>query len=195
MPFLPVGVCGVGDNCYVEIPFTGMLSWLIITVLLSLPILGSGITMYVFNAGASGMTASFSIDGAPAVSSSINAPPGPNFQVSNVSLYNIQGLTSGNHTMMMTVLDWNGSPTSMKFDYAYVNESLVAAHTTSLTSSTTSTSTSQTPSQTSTENLSSSNKSVLFFIQWTGSNVSHSGPILELLSGARWQARLFWCAL
>ena len=119
--------------------------------------------MYVFNAGMSGVTASFAIDGGKAVSNSIDAPPPPTYQVSNVSLYSIQGLPSGNHTMVMTVLDWNGSSTSMKFDYAYVNETSVAAPaTSSSTASTTSTSTtSPTPSQTSSGNLSTSNKSDL----------------------------------
>lgn len=132
----------------------------------SLSLLGSGITMYVFNAGLSGMTASFAIDGGKAVSNSIDAPPPPTYQVSNVSLYSIQGLTTGNHTMVMTILDWNGSPTSMKFDYAYVNETFVAAPaTTSLTSMTSTTSqvSSQTPSQTSAGNPSTSNKSDFFF--------------------------------
>ncbi|KAI9569017.1 hypothetical protein HD554DRAFT_643066 [Boletus coccyginus] len=132
-----LGVCGTGDNCYVEMPFTG-----------------SGITMYVFNAGLSGMTASCSIDGGQANPNSIDAPPAPTYQISNVSLCSIQGLSSGNHTMKMTVLDWNGSATSMKFDYAYVNETFVATPaTTSATSSMTSTSTSsQTPTQASAGN-------------------------------------------
>ncbi|KAG9318218.1 hypothetical protein JVU11DRAFT_298 [Chiua virens] len=132
------GVCGTNDNCFVQIPFTG-----------------SGVTMYVYNAGGSGMTASFSVDGGTAVSQTIQQPPGPSFQQSNVSMYDIQGLTSGSHTMVMTVLDWNGADTSMKFDYAYVNETFVVVPaTTSSTSSQTSTSsasqTSQKTSQSST---------------------------------------------
>jgi hypothetical protein len=124
-----------------------------------MPFTGSGITMYVFNAGLSGMTASFSVDGSAAVSNTIQAPPPPTYQVSNVSLYNIQGLPTGNHTMIMTVLDWSGSATSMKFDYAYVNETLVAIPaTTSSTSSMTSTSASQTSSQTPTQTSSTSNE-------------------------------------
>ena len=163
---LPVGVCGTNDNCYVEMPFTGKQCRFFATMPPLSSILGSGITMYVFNAGFSGMTASFSIDSGPAVSNSIQAPPAPTYQVSNVSLYSIQGLPSANHTMRMTVLDWNGSATSMKFDYAYVNETFVATPaTTSATSSITSTSTSsQTPTQASAGN-SGSNQSVLFFIQ------------------------------
>ncbi|KAG8217279.1 hypothetical protein J3R82DRAFT_5373 [Butyriboletus roseoflavus] len=141
-----LGVCGTSDNCQVQVPFTG-----------------SGITMYVFNAGMSGMTANFSVDGGAAVSRTIPAPPPPTYQVSNVSLYDVQGLHSGNHTVLMTMLDWSGSPTSMKFDYAYVNETLVAPPaTTSSTSSMTSTSTfqgtSQTPTQTPAGNASASNQ-------------------------------------
>lgn len=162
--FLPVGVCGTGDNCYVEMPFTGMQSRFFATMPPLSSILGSGITMYVFNAGLSGMTASCSIDGGQANPNSIDAPPAPTYQISNVSLCSIQGLSSGNHTMKMTVLDWNGSATSMKFDYAYVNETFVATPaTTSATSSMTSTSTSsQAPTQASAGN-SSSNQSDLFF--------------------------------
>ncbi|KAH0830353.1 hypothetical protein J3R83DRAFT_1747 [Lanmaoa asiatica] len=133
----------------------------------TLGVCGSGITMYVFNAGFSGMTASFSVDGGAAVSNMTQAPPPPNYQVSNVSLYNLQGLPSGNHAMKMTILDWNGSSTHMKFDYAYVNESFVAipattSSTTSMTSMTKSTLTSQVtsqvPIQTSMGNSSTSNQ-------------------------------------
>ena len=132
----------------------------IATMLLSLAILGSGITIYVFNAGVTGMTAGFSVDGGTAVPSTIQAPPPPDYQVSNVSLYNIQGLPSGNHTMQMSLLDWNGGGTSMKFDYAYVNETFVASPAaTSSTSSMISTSASQTPTQTPAGNSGTSNKS------------------------------------
>lgn len=160
--FSLVGVCGTNDNCFVQIPFTGAQSSCIATILPSLSIIGSGITMYVFNAGASGMTASFSVDGGTAVSNTIQTPPPPTYQVSNVSLYDIQGLSSGNHTMNMTILDWNGSATSMKFDYAYVNESFVPPPAT-VTSSVTGTSTSQAPTQTSAGTSSTSNKSDLSF--------------------------------
>ncbi|KAG6379176.1 hypothetical protein JVT61DRAFT_11618 [Boletus reticuloceps] len=68
--------------------------------------------------------------------------PAPTFQVSNVSLYDIQGLPTGNHTMKMTLLDWNGGGTSMKFDYAHVNETFVALPVSTTTSA------SQTSSQT-----------------------------------------------
>lgn len=148
-------------------PFSGIQSRFIAAILPLLSTLGSGITMYVFNAGLSGMTASFSVDGGPAVSNTIQAPLPPTYQVSNVSLYNIQGIPTGNHTMKMTVLDWTGSgtATSMKFDYAYVNETFVATPATSSTSSMTSTSASQTSSQTSTQTSSTSNKSDLSFTQ------------------------------
>jgi hypothetical protein len=146
-------------------PFSGIQSRFIAAMLPSLSTLGSGITMYVFNAGLSGMTASFSVDDGPAVSKTIQAPLPPTYQVSNVSLYNIQGIPTGNHTMKMTVLDWTGSgtATSMKFDYAYINETFVATPATS--SSMTSTSASQTSSQTPTQTSSTSNKSDLSFTQ------------------------------
>ncbi|KAF8842530.1 hypothetical protein BDN67DRAFT_965643 [Paxillus ammoniavirescens] len=137
-----LGVCGDGDNCFVQIPFTG-----------------SGITMYVLSAGFSGITASFSVDGVPAVSDSIPAPPGPTFQTPNVSMYEVQNLPSGNHTMVMTILDWEGSPSSMKFDYAFVNETFVAAPTT--TSATSASQTSSGASQSASApvgNTSNSNK-------------------------------------
>ncbi|KIJ63300.1 hypothetical protein HYDPIDRAFT_29558 [Hydnomerulius pinastri MD-312] len=115
--------------------------------------------MYVFSAGFTGMTASFSVDNAPPISKTVAAPPGPDFQVSNVSMYDQQNIPSGNHTMVMTVLDWNGSATSMKFDYAYVNETFVATPSTSTSSSMTQTSsTSQTASGSPTTTSSKSNK-------------------------------------
>jgi hypothetical protein len=124
---------------------------------------GSGITMYVLSAGFSGITASFSVDGAPAVSDSVPAPPGPTFQVPNVSMYEVQNLPSGNHTMVMTVLDWEGSASSMKFDYAFVNETFVAAPTTTSATSASQTSSgaSQSPSAT-VANTSNSKKFALF---------------------------------
>ncbi|KAF8432434.1 hypothetical protein L210DRAFT_2841165 [Boletus edulis BED1] len=134
-----LGVCTTDQNCFVQIPFVG-----------------SGITMYVFNAGASGMTAGFSIDGGTAIPNSIDAPPGPTFQVSNVSLYDIQGLPTGNHTMKMTLLDWNGGGTSMKFDYARVNETFVALPVSTSTSA--SQTSSQTPTPTSTNNSATTKK-------------------------------------
>jgi uncharacterized membrane protein YciS (DUF1049 family) len=84
--------------------------------------------MYVFNAGGVGTTASFSVDGGVTVSSSI-APPttAENYQAWNASLYNVQGLPSGNHTIRMTPMDWApGAATDMKFDFALVNETFVA---------------------------------------------------------------------
>lgn len=196
---LPVCVCGTGNNCFVQIPFTGMQSCSSPRCY-SLSILGSGITMYVFSAGFSGITASFAIDGGTAVSNSTDAPPPPTYQVSNVPLYDIQGLTTQNHTMVMTVLDWNGSPTSMKFDYAHVNETFVAAPATTSSASMTSTSTSQassqtpstTPSQTPTD-LSTSNQLGPSFIRWVTADklsfFSRLESTLGLLSGAHWVAR------
>ncbi|KAF9228704.1 hypothetical protein BS17DRAFT_772381 [Gyrodon lividus] len=137
-----LGVCGDGDNCFVQIPFTG-----------------SGITMYVLSAGFSGITASFSVDGAPATSNTIPTPPGPTFQTPNVSMYEVQNLPTGNHTMVMTVLNWSGSASSMKFDYAFINETFVAEPaTTSATSVSYTSSASQSPSQSPTGNLSNSSK-------------------------------------
>ena len=120
--------------------------------------LGSGIAMYVFNAGFSGMTASFSIDGGTAVSSTIQAPPPPAYQISNVSLYDIQGIPTGNHTMKMTLLNWGTGGTSMKFDYAYINETFVASPTTTSSTPSMTSSASRTSSQTpSTGNSTASN--------------------------------------
>ncbi|KAN0075399.1 hypothetical protein V8E55_011422 [Tylopilus felleus] len=114
--------------------------------------------MYVFSAGFSGMTASFSIDSGTAVPNSIQAPPPPAYQISNVSLYDIQGIPTGNHTMKMTLLDWGTGGTSMKFDYAYINETFVASPTTTSSTPSMTSSASRTPSQTpSTGNSTASN--------------------------------------
>ena len=165
--FLPAsGTCNTDDNCFVQIPFTGMQPRFAVTIASLLSTSGSGITMYVFSAGLSGVTASFSVDGGTAVSNSTGAPPGPTFQMSNVSVYDIQGLPTGNHTITMTLLDWNGGPTFMRFDYAHVNETYVGdpvktSSTSSmiLTSISTSFTSSQTPSQTSTGNSATSHRS------------------------------------
>ncbi|KIJ63302.1 hypothetical protein HYDPIDRAFT_29560 [Hydnomerulius pinastri MD-312] len=79
--------------------------------------------MYVLTAGTQGVVASFSVDNGQETTVSVPAPPGPLFQMSNVSMFDIQSLESGPHTVVMTVLSWTmASPSFMMFDYARVNE-------------------------------------------------------------------------
>ncbi|KAI6011914.1 hypothetical protein EDC04DRAFT_756033 [Pisolithus marmoratus] len=111
--------CGSAEACILEMPFTG-----------------SGITIFVYQVGSLGINASISIDGGRYESNVLSAPPAPNYEIFNVSMFDVQKLDTGSHTLWMTINDLAGSPSNMIFDYAYVNETLVstATATTSSTS-------------------------------------------------------------
>ncbi|KAF8558510.1 hypothetical protein OG21DRAFT_1504252 [Imleria badia] len=109
------------------------------TCLLTVPFTGSGITVYVYQAGPVGINASITIDNAHAQTNVLNAPPAPNYENTNVSMFNVQQLQSGPHTLSLLINDLSGSYSGMMFDYAYVNESLVTTTTTTTTATSTST--------------------------------------------------------
>ncbi|KAF8123743.1 hypothetical protein EV363DRAFT_758214 [Boletus edulis] len=112
------------------------------TCLLTVPFTGSGITVYVNQAGPVGINASITVDGANAQTKVLNAPPAPAYQIANVSMFDVQQLPSGSHTLKLLINDLSGSYTGMMFDYAYVNETLVANTTLTTTSSASMTATS-----------------------------------------------------
>ncbi|KIJ63306.1 hypothetical protein HYDPIDRAFT_29564 [Hydnomerulius pinastri MD-312] len=88
---------------------------------------GSGITIYVLQAGPQGMSASLSIDSGSATTATLPAPPAPQYNIPHVTLFNVQNLPSGTHTAVMTVQDWNGGFSGMMLDYIDVNQAVVAA--------------------------------------------------------------------
>ncbi|KAF9239698.1 hypothetical protein BU15DRAFT_61913 [Melanogaster broomeanus] len=100
------------DNCAIQFSFTG-----------------SGITIYVLQAGLLGMSASLTIDLAPAISTALAAPPAPQYYKARVPVFSVQGLVSGNHTVVMSVLDWNNSYSAMMLDYIDVNQAVVTSST------------------------------------------------------------------
>ncbi|KAF9239704.1 hypothetical protein BU15DRAFT_23403, partial [Melanogaster broomeanus] len=102
--------CSSSDNCAVQFSFTG-----------------SGITIYVLQAGPQGMSASLTIDSASPTSATLAAPPAPQYYIPRVPLFNVQNLVSGTHTAVMKVLDWNGGFSGMMLDYINVNQAVVAA--------------------------------------------------------------------
>lgn len=120
--------CFSTDACILEMPFTG-----------------SGITVFVYQAGPVGINASISIDGGHNETNVLSAPPAPNYEIANVSMFDVQELATGPHTLWMTVNDLFGSYSGMMFDYAYVNETVVSAAEASAAATTTS-STSSLPS-------------------------------------------------
>ncbi|KAF8551862.1 hypothetical protein OG21DRAFT_1524186 [Imleria badia] len=131
--------CTVADDCQVQIPFTG-----------SRVLEGSGITIYVLQAGIHGINASLTIDrGAPKYKV-LNPPPGPNFYTPNVTLFSVQGVTTGNHTATMTVQNWDNLFSGMMFDYAEINQTVVPTTTTSFVASSTVASTTSTVMSTAT---------------------------------------------
>ncbi|KAG6380395.1 hypothetical protein JVT61DRAFT_8513 [Boletus reticuloceps] len=111
--------CTISDNCQVQIPFTG-----------------SGITIYVLQAGPQGINASITIDGGAPKNNVLPAPPSPHFYAPNVTLFSVQGITTGNHTATMTVQNWDNIFSGMMFDYAVINQTIVATTTSSVASST-----------------------------------------------------------
>ncbi|KAL4065232.1 hypothetical protein J3A83DRAFT_4265379 [Scleroderma citrinum] len=100
--------CFSTDDCILTIPFTG-----------------SGITIFVYQAGPVGINASFAVDGSHAQTKVLSAPPAPNYEIANVSMFDVQQLLSGPHTASLTVNDLFGSYSGMMWDYAYINETLV----------------------------------------------------------------------
>ncbi|KAF9234041.1 hypothetical protein BU15DRAFT_66070 [Melanogaster broomeanus] len=118
---------------------------------LTIPFTGSGIAIYVYQAGPVGINASITVDGAHAQTNVLNAPPAPAYQIVNVSMFDVQQLKSGPHTLSLLINDLFGSYSGMMFDYAYVNETLVTnpPTTTSMVSSTSSASATSTAASTS----------------------------------------------
>ncbi|KIK99733.1 hypothetical protein PAXRUDRAFT_23588 [Paxillus rubicundulus Ve08.2h10] len=90
--------------------------------LLSLP-RGSGIIVYILNAGFQGVGASLSVDGGQAVTKTIAAPSAPSYQTPRVPLFSMQKMPYADHNATLNVLDWNDEATSFYFDYALINES------------------------------------------------------------------------
>ncbi|KAF9228702.1 hypothetical protein BS17DRAFT_205950 [Gyrodon lividus] len=103
-----LAACTTSDGCQISIPFTG-----------------SGITVYILNAGFQGVSANLSVDGGQAVTTTIAAPSEPSYQTPNVSLFSVQSLPSTEHNAKLNILDWNTGATSLYFDYALINESYV----------------------------------------------------------------------
>ncbi|KAL4065238.1 hypothetical protein J3A83DRAFT_4375764 [Scleroderma citrinum] len=130
--------CSTSNNCAVQFSFTG-----------------SGITIYVLQAGPQGMSASLSIDSGSATTATLAAPPAPQYNIPHVVLFSVQNLVSGTHTAIMTVLDWDGGFSGMMLDYIDVNEAVVVAPSSTTSNSNPSTTTS-TPTPTSTSSPSSS---------------------------------------
>ncbi|KAF9239700.1 hypothetical protein BU15DRAFT_61915 [Melanogaster broomeanus] len=130
-------------NCTVQFSFTG-----------------SGITMYVLQAGAWGVAASLTVDSGFAISNTLAAPPAPQYDIPRVPIFNVQNLVSGNHTAMMLVLDWDGDQSIMMLDYIDVNQTVVASSTPTTTTHSTTASGSHTTSGAASATASASNTEV-----------------------------------
>ncbi|KAF7974525.1 hypothetical protein HWV62_11986 [Athelia sp. TMB] len=122
---------------------------------------GSGATVYVKTAGMEGVNASITIDGDASSTnySSLPSTP-PAYQTANVSLFSVQGLVSGSHTIDLRVVDYQGSWSNMFLDSIAINETLVTAPATSSTSSSlTSTSSASSTASTSASSVATPHKS------------------------------------
>lgn len=110
-----VASCMTADECQAQIPFAG-----------------TGITIYVTNAGFQGVNASLSVDGAYSVNGTIPPPTPPSYQTPRVSLLAIQSLAYAYHIATLSILDWETGNTSLYFDYAMVEDSTVQTTTSQL---------------------------------------------------------------
>ncbi|KAI6138949.1 hypothetical protein BKA82DRAFT_598504 [Pisolithus tinctorius] len=121
MPFvcscqsLSVAACMAEDECQAEIPFAG-----------------TGITIYVLNAGFQGVNASLSVDGKYSVNGTVPPPTPPSYQTPRVSLLAIQSLPYDYHIATLSILDWDGSNTSLYFDYALIEDANIQTTTSQL---------------------------------------------------------------
>ncbi|KAI6138956.1 hypothetical protein BKA82DRAFT_3011380 [Pisolithus tinctorius] len=102
-----VGVCMAEDECQAQIPFTG-----------------TGITIYVLNAGFQRVNASLSV-GTLLVNGTLQPPSPPSFQTPRVSLLAIQSLPYAYYIATLSILDWASGATSLYFDYALIEDSIV----------------------------------------------------------------------
>jgi len=119
------GACGTSDGCYLEFPFTG-----------------SGATIYVLQAGSEGINVSVTVDGGPSTISVLAPIGAPSFSRANVSLFDVQSLTSNTHNIALTVSSWAGTFSGMMLDYIAINQSLVTTPTSTSTPATASATTS-----------------------------------------------------
>ncbi|KAI6038436.1 hypothetical protein EDC04DRAFT_2695214 [Pisolithus marmoratus] len=101
-----LGRCMTDDECEAQIPFAG-----------------TGITIYVTNAGFQGVNASLSVDGVHSINGTIPPPTSPSYQTPRVSLLAIQSLAYAYHIATLSILDWDGGNTSLYFDYAMIEDS------------------------------------------------------------------------
>ena len=113
----------------------------------------------MFQSGPVGINASFSVDGTNVQTNVLSAPPAPNYEIANVSMFDVQELLSGPHTASVTVNDLFGSYSGMIWDYAYVNETLVTTLTPETTSIAFVVSSSSLPSTSTTPSTSTSTSS------------------------------------
>jgi hypothetical protein len=110
-------------------------------------ITGSGITIYVVQVNFAGINVSVTVDALPP---SIRTFLEPKFYQHNFPLFDIQGLTSGDHTIDVALLDcqYNASnlfaypngTSALAFDYAIINDQQIVTTSAPATSSTASSS-------------------------------------------------------
>ena len=144
--------------------------------------LGSGVTLYVSQAGPNGVFVNISVDGNSSTTKILDPPPPPDFYQSNVSIFDIQSLPSTSHTINLRVLSY-----FLMFDYAAVNTTIVSpipSSSSSSESSTTSPSSSISSSTSSSSATSSSSPPTILS--------SSQGPQYVLSSTMRCRAVLIW---
>jgi hypothetical protein len=119
-------------------------------------IIGSGATIYVLVAGQTGINSSISVDNAPEIISALPAADAPYFLKANVSLFDVQSLASGLHTVTLTLLSWNDNLSGMFLDSVSINETIVSTPTSTSMSTASATSSMPTAATTSVTSNSSS---------------------------------------
>ena len=102
---------------------------------------GSGITIYVVQVNFAAINVSVTVD---SLQPTIRTFPEPQWYLHNFSLFDIQELPSGNHTIDLALLDtqyntgdkyaYTNGTSALAFDYAIVNDQLISPSSTPVTS-------------------------------------------------------------
>jgi len=119
-----VGECNSSQNCHLRIPF-----------------IGSGITIYVVQVNFAAINVSVTVD---SLLPAIRTFPEPQWYLHNFSLFDIQELPSGSHTVDVALLDsqynandkyvYTNGTSALAFDFAIINDQLISSSSTPVTS-------------------------------------------------------------
>lgn len=83
---------------------------------------GSSATVYTLLAGTQGVNVSVSVDSQSPTINALSPIPAMMYNQPNATLFHVDSLVPGMHTVTMTVLDWNDGVSGMALDYVAIDE-------------------------------------------------------------------------